>query len=47
MVDVFKNDLQMLHKAGFIHCDLKRPSNIGGEIENQEIQTFEDYFLSR
>ncbi len=20
----------MLHKAGFIHCHLKRPSNIGG-----------------
>ena len=82
-LDVFKSDLQMLHKAGFIHCDLKRPSNIGGlafdnillteqglrlidvgisiikqqvgdkifnkslEIENQEIQAFEDYFLSR
>ena len=82
-LDVFKSDLQMLHKAGFIHCDLKRPSNIGGlafdnillteqglrlidvgisiikqqvgdkifnkslEIENQEVQAFEDYFLSR
>ena len=82
-LDVFKSDLQKLHKAGFIHRDLKRPSNIGGlafdnillteqglrlidvgisiikqqvgdkifnkslEIENQEIQAFEDYFLSR
>ena len=82
-LDVFKSDLQMLHKAGFIHCDLKRPSNIGGlafdnillteqglrlidvgisiikqqvgdkifnkslEIENQEVQAFEEYFLSR
>lgn len=82
-LDVFKSDLQMLHKAGFIHRDLKRPSNISGlafdnillteqglrlidvgisiikqqvgdkifnkslEIENQEVQAFEDYFLSR
>jgi serine/threonine protein kinase len=82
-LDVFKSELQALHKAGFIHHDLKRPSNIGGlafdnillteqglrlidvgisvikqqvgnkifekslEIENQEIQAFEDYFLSR
>lgn len=82
-LDVFKSDLQMLHKAGFIHHDLRRPSNIGGlafdnillteqglrlidvgisiikqqvgdkifnkslEIENQEVQAFEDYFLSR
>ena len=82
-LDVFKCDLQMLHKAGFIHRDLRRPSNIGGlafdnillteqglrlidvgisiikqqvgdkifnkslEIENQEVQAFEDYFLSR
>jgi serine/threonine protein kinase len=82
-LDVFKSELQTLHKAGFIHRDLKRPSNIGGlafdnillteqglrlidvgisvvkqqvgvkifekslEIENQEIQAFEDYFLSR
>jgi serine/threonine protein kinase len=82
-LDVFKSELQALHKAGFIHRDLKRPSNIGGlafdnillteqglrlidvgisvvkqqvglkifekslEIENQEIQAFEDYFLSR
>ena len=82
-LDVFKSELQTLHKAGFIHRDLKRPSNIGGlpfdnillteqglrlidvgisvvkqqvgvkifekslEIEIQEIQAFEDYFLSR
>jgi serine/threonine protein kinase len=82
-LDVFKSELQALHKSGFIHRDLKRPSNIGGlafdnillteqglrlidvgisvikqqvgnkifekslEIENQEIQAFEDYFLSR
>lgn len=82
-LDVFKSDLQMLHKAGFIHRHLKRLSNIVGlafdnillteqglrlidvgisiikqqvgdkifnkslEIENQEIQAFEDYFLSR
>jgi serine/threonine protein kinase len=82
-MDVFKSELQALHKTGFIHRDLKRPSNIGGlafdnillteqglrlidvgisvvkqqvgdkifdkslEVENQEIQAFEDYFLSR
>jgi serine/threonine protein kinase len=81
--DVFESALQDLHKAGFIHRDLKRPSNIGGlafdnillteqglrlidvgisiikqqvgakifekslEIENQEIQAFKEYFLSR
>lgn len=28
--DVFESELQDLHKAGFIHRDLKRPSNIGG-----------------
>jgi serine/threonine protein kinase len=81
--DVFESELQDLHKAGFIHRDLKRPSNIGGlafdnillteqglrlidvgisiikqqvgtkifekslEIENQEIEAFKEYFLSR
>jgi serine/threonine protein kinase len=81
--DVFESELQVLHKAGFIHRDLKRPSNIGGltfdnillteqglrlidvgisiikqqvgtkifekslEIENQEIEAFKEYFLSR
>ena len=29
-LDVFKSDLQKLHKADFIHRGLKRPSNIGG-----------------
>ena len=28
--DVFKDDLKELHAAGFVHRDLKRPSNIGG-----------------
>ena len=28
--DVFESELHDLHKAGFIHHDLKRPSNIGG-----------------
>lgn len=28
--DVFKDELKQLHKAGFVHRDLKRPSNITG-----------------
>ena len=29
-MDVFEDDLMQLHKEGFVHRDLKRPSNIGG-----------------
>ena len=29
-LDVFEDELYALHKAGFVHRDLKRPSNIGG-----------------
>ena len=29
-LDVFEDELQQLHKEGFVHRDLKRPSNIGG-----------------
>ena len=29
-LDVFEDELQKLHRAGFVHRDLKRPSNIGG-----------------
>jgi serine/threonine protein kinase len=29
-IDVFENELHTLHRAGFVHRDLKRPSNIGG-----------------
>lgn len=29
-LDVFEDELRALHKAGFVHRDLKRPSNIGG-----------------
>lgn len=28
--DVFHDELTALHRAGFVHRDLKRPSNIGG-----------------
>ena len=30
-MDVFEMELLQLHKAGFAHRDLNRPSNIGGE----------------
>lgn len=29
-IDVFEDELHTLHNAGFVHRDLKRPSNIGG-----------------
>lgn len=29
--DVFVSELEQLHAAGFVHRDLKRPSNIGGD----------------
>lgn len=29
-LDVFEDELNALHHAGFVHRDLKRPSNIGG-----------------
>jgi tRNA A-37 threonylcarbamoyl transferase component Bud32 len=30
-VDVFEDEIRQLHKAGFVHHDLCRPSNINGE----------------
>lgn len=29
-ISVFEDELRALHRAGFVHRDLKRPSNIGG-----------------
>ncbi len=29
-LDVFEDELKGLHKAGFVHKDIRRPSNIGG-----------------
>jgi serine/threonine protein kinase len=29
-IGVFEDELSALHRAGFVHRDLKRPSNIGG-----------------
>ena len=31
VVDVFEDELQALHRAGFVHHDLRRPSNSSGE----------------
>jgi len=36
---VFENEIRQLHHSGFIHRDLKRPSNISGE-------TFDNIFLT-
>lgn len=30
-LDVFEDELHALHRAGFVHRDLLRPSNIGGD----------------
>ena len=30
-LDVFEDELNQLHSAGFVHRDLKRPSNISGD----------------
>jgi serine/threonine protein kinase len=37
--DVFEDELQQLHKAGFVHRDLRRPSNVGGML-------FDNIFLT-
>ena len=29
-LEVFEDEMKALHKAGFVHRDLKRPSNLGG-----------------
>lgn len=30
-IDVFEDELKQLHRSGFVHRDLKRPSNISGD----------------
>jgi len=39
--DVFHDQLNALHKAGFVHRDLKRPSNIGGSTFDNILLTHE------
>ncbi len=36
---VFEDELTELHKAGFVHRDLKRPSNIGGAAFDNILHT--------
>lgn len=38
-VEVFKEELRQLHRAGFVHRDLKRPSNIGGQAFDNVLLT--------
>jgi len=38
-IDVFEDELEQLHDAGFVHRDLQRPSNIPG-------QAFDNVFLT-
>lgn len=40
-LEVFKYKLLQLHKAGFVHRDLQRPSNVGGEKYDNIILTEE------
>ncbi|MFT4204680.1 MAG: hypothetical protein QM610_12315 [Chitinophagaceae bacterium] len=38
-LDVFTDEIVQLHKAGFVHRDIKRPSNIGGEAYDNILLT--------
>lgn len=40
-LDVFEDELRELHKAGFAHRDLKRPSGIGGHYFDNILLTHE------
>ncbi len=39
MLDVFEAELRLLHRAGFVHRDLRRPSDMPG-------LTFDNIFLT-
>jgi serine/threonine protein kinase len=38
-MDVFIDEMETLHKAGFVHRDIKRPSNIGGLVFDNVLLT--------
>lgn len=44
-IDVLEDDLRALHKAGFVHRDLRRPSNIIGQPFDNVLLTAKGFRL--